>query len=255
MTHWTDTLFREQADLFAESFEDMFEAADEQVGDLLELLAESYDCEPARSLDVACGVGRHVLPLADRGVEAEGLDFSAEFVDRAREHASERDRTGEATFHEADMRTLEEWSGTYDLITILWNSIGYYGKETDVQVLADARELLSEDGVLVLDLSNRDFLLGNFDDATVSEDEERLSIYRQEYDPETGQFATTFDVFDVTDEGYDYVDRMEWENRLYAPPVLRELCLEAGYETVSLYGGFDGSDLTRESRRVVAVAR
>lgn len=255
MTHWADTLFREQADLFAESFEDMFEAADEQVGDLLELLAESYDCEPERSLDVACGVGRHVLPLAERGVEAEGLDFSGEFVERAREHASQRDLDGTATFHEADMRNLDEWSGSYDLVSVLWNSLGYYGRETDVQVLADARELLGDDGVLVVGLSNRDFLLGNFDEATVSEDEDRLSIYRQDYDAETGTFATTFDVFDVSDDGYEYVDTMEWENRLYAPPVLRELCEEAGFETVSLYGGFDGSDLTRESLRVVAVAR
>lgn len=255
MTHWADTLFREQAELFAESFEDMFEAADGEVTDLLELLADSYDCEPDHSLDVACGVGRHVLPLAERGVEAEGLDFSSEFVERARENASERDLTGNATIHEADMRNLDERTGTYDLITVLWNSIGYYGKETDVQVLADARELLSENGVLVLGLSNRDFLLGNFDEATVSEDEDRLSIYRQDYDPETGQFATTFDIFDVTDDGYEYVDTMEWENRLYAPPALGELCEAAGYETVSLYGGFDGSDLTRESHRVVAVGQ
>ncbi|WP_123538035.1 SAM-dependent methyltransferase [Halosimplex salinum] len=255
MSHWTERLFREQADLFAESFEDVFDAADEQVAALLDLLAEECDCEPERSLDIACGVGRHALALADRGVEAEGLDFSASFVERARERASDRGVADRTAFRHHDMRDLDEWSGEYDLITVFWNSIGYYGRATDERVLADARELLADDGVLVVELSNRDFLLRNFDAATVSESDDRLSVYRQAYDPGTGQFETTIDVFDATGAGYDYVDTMEWENRLYAPPVLRDLCESAGFETVSLFGGFDGSDLTLESERVVALAR
>ncbi|WP_436929279.1 SAM-dependent methyltransferase [Halosimplex halobium] len=255
MTHWADRVFREQADLFAEHFEDMFAAADEEVAALLDLLAAEYGCEPDISLDVACGVGRHVLALADRGVEAEGLDFSGPFLDRARDRASERGVADRTAFHHHDMRDIDELSGTYDLITVFWNSLGYYGRETDEEVLADARELLADNGVLAVELSNRDFLLRNFDEATVSESDGRLSIYRQAYDPATGEFETTIDVFDATGDGYDYVDTMEWENRLYAPPVLGELCESAGFETVSLFGGFDGSELTLESERVVALAR
>ncbi|WP_415379929.1 class I SAM-dependent methyltransferase [Halosimplex sp. TS25] len=255
MTHWADRLFREQADLFAESFEGMFEAADEEIGTLIDLLDEEFDCRPERSLDIACGVGRHVLALADRGVDAEGLDFSAEFVGRARDRASDRGLDDRTVFHEADMRDLGERSGSYDLITVFWNSLGYYDRETDVQVLADARELLAEEGVLVVEQSNRDFFLRNFDAATVSEDDGRFSVYRQTFDVETGRFSTRIDVFDATGEGYDYVDRMEWENRLYAPPVLRELCEDAGFEDVSLFGGFDGDDLTLESETVATIAR
>ncbi|WP_436926356.1 SAM-dependent methyltransferase [Halosimplex amylolyticum] len=255
MTHWAERLFREQADLFAESFEDMFEAADEEVADLLDLLSEAYDHDPDASLDVACGVGRHVLALAERGIQAEGLDFSPAFVERARDRASDRGLADRTEFRETDMRDLDERSGSYDLITVFWNSLGYYGRETDVAILADARELLTDDGVLVVELSNRDFYVRNFDEATVSEDDDRLSVYRQEFDVETGRFSTRIDIFDATGEGYDYVDRMEWENRLYAPPVLRELCEDAGFEDVSLFGGFDGSELTLESETVVAVAR
>ncbi|WP_459191181.1 SAM-dependent methyltransferase [Halosimplex sp. J119] len=255
MTHWADQLFREQADLFAESFEGMFEAADEEVADLLDLLAEDFDREPECSLDLACGVGRHVLALAERGIDAEGLDFSPEFVERARERAVDRGLGDRATFHEADMRDLDERSGSYNLITVFWNSLGYYGRETDVEVLAGARELLADDGVLVVGQSNRDFYLRNFDEATVSEGDDRMEVYRQAFDAASGRFSTQIDVFDVTDDGYDYVDRMEWENRLYAPPVLREICEDAGFADVTLFGGFDGSDLTLDSQRVVTVAR
>lgn len=261
MTHWADRLFRDQAGLFAEQFEDMFAAADAEVEELLDLLADEYDCEPERALDVACGVGRHALALADRGVDAEGLDFSEPFLDRARERASDRgvaDRTG---FHHGDMRDLDELSedgdlsGSYDLVTVFWNSLGYYGRETNEQILADARELLSDDGVLVVEQSNRDAFVADFDEATVTEDDGRLTVYRQDFDVETSRFTTTLDVFDTSGEGYEYVDTMEWENRLYAPPVLREICERAGFEDVSLFGGFDGSALTLESTRVVVVAR
>jgi len=261
MSHWADRLFREQADLFAEHFEDMFAAADAEVDNLLDLLAAEFDCEPERPLDVACGVGRHALALADRGVDAEGLDFSEPFLDRARERADDRGLDELTAFHHGDMRDLDELSengglsGGYDLITVFWNSLGYYGRETDEQILADARELLAEDGVLVVEQSNRDAFVADFDEATVTEDGDRLTLYRQEFDVETSRFATTLDVFDTAGEGYEHVDTMEWENRLYAPPVLRELCERAGFEDVTLLGGFDGSDLTLESTRLVVVAR
>jgi len=255
MSHWTDRVFREQADVFAEHFEDMFEAADREVDDLLDLLAAEFDCEPERSLDVACGVGRHVLALADRGVAAEGLDFSEPFLDRARERASARGVAARTDFHHHDMRDLGELSGSYDLITVCWNSLGYYGRETDEAILADARELLADDGVLVVEQSNRDAFVAGLDEATVTEDDDRLTVYRQAFDVETSRFATTLDVFDATGDGYEYVDTMEWENRLYAPPVLRELCERGGFEAVSLFGGFDGGDLTLDSTRVVVLAR
>ncbi|QLH76746.1 class I SAM-dependent methyltransferase [Halosimplex rubrum] len=255
MSHWADRLFRDQADLFAEHFEDMFAAADAEVADLLDLLAAEFDCEPDRSLDVACGVGRHALALADRGVEAEGLDFSEPFLDRARQRASDRGVADRTEFHHRDMRELDELSGSYDLVTVFWNSLGYYGRETDEAVLADARELLAEDGALVVEQSNRDAFVADLDGATVTEDDDRLTVYRQEFDVETSRFSTTLDVFDVVGDGYEHIDTMEWENRLYAPPVLRELCERGGFDDVALLGGFDGSDLTVESMRVVLVAR
>ena len=45
----------------------------------------------------------------------------------------------------------------------------------------------------------------------------------------TGRFHTQLDVFDAG-EGYEHDCSMEWENRIYAPAVLRELCEDAGSE-------------------------
>jgi len=258
VSHWTDRLFREQAGLFAAALEERVAAADGEVADLLALLDGAYGLDPERTLDVACGVGRHVLALADRGRDAEGLDFSADYVERARDRAAERGLADRATFHHADMRDLDAWGegrDPYDLVTVLWNSLGYYDRATDEAVLAAARDLLADDGALVVEMGNKDFYLADDQPTAVTEANGRLTVDQRTYDVETGRFHTTAHWFDATGDGYDYLDTLEWEQRMYAPVVLRELCQDTGFETVDLYAGFDGADLEQESPTVVVVAR
>lgn len=256
MSHWAETLFREQADTYAEFFAERFDAAADQVDSLDGLLAAECGVDPDSVLDLACGTGRHVLAFADRGLDAEGVDFSEPFLAEARERAAERGLADEATFRHGDVRELDDWSGSYDLVTNFWNSLGYYDRETDEQVLANARRLLSADGVLAVEFGNKDYYLANFEDASVAHDEdaERLFVERRDYDPETGRFHTTLDLFD-TEDGYDHVETMEWVQRMYAPVVLRELCEAAGFDDVSLFGGFDGRDLTLEADTLVVLAQ
>jgi SAM-dependent methyltransferase len=254
MPHWTETLFKEQADRYVDFFEQRFAAADAQAETLLDLVATEYGVEPETALDLACGTGRHVFAFADRGLDAEGLDFSEPFVERARTTAAERDLPGSVAFHEHDLRDLDEWTGSYDLVTSFWNSLGYYDRETDEQLLANARRLLSEEGVLVVEASNKDCYLANLEPASVSENG-RLFVERRDYDVETGRFHTKLDRFDATGEGYEHEYSMEWENRIYAPAVLRELCEDAGFDDVRLFGGFDGGTVTLDSDSVVLLAQ
>lgn len=157
MTHWTERLFKEQSDQYVEFFERRFGAADAQVDAVIDLVATEYDADPDSVLDLACGAGRHVVSFADRGLDAEGLDFSEPFVERAREYARERGVADRTTLREHDLREIDEVTGSYDLVTSFWNSLGYYDRATDERMLANARRLLTEDGVLVVEASNRDF--------------------------------------------------------------------------------------------------
>jgi SAM-dependent methyltransferase len=254
MTHWTETLFKEQADHYVDFFEQRFQAADAQAEALLDLVTSEYGIEPETALDLACGTGRHVFAFADRGLDAEGIDFSEPFVERARAATVEQDLVGSVAFHEHDLRELDEWTGNYDLVTSFWNSLGYYDRETDERMLANARRLLSDDGVLVVEASNKDCYLANLEPASVSENG-LLFVERRDYDVETGRFHTKLDRFDGTGEGYEHEYSMEWENRIYAPAVLRELCEDAGFDDVRLFGGFDGGAVTLDTDSVVLLAQ
>lgn len=130
----------------------------------------------------------------------------------------------------------------------------YYGKSTDVSMLSELKRLLSEEGVLAIEMGNREFFVKNFESSSVKEVDDELHVERREFDPETGRFETTIDVFSIVGSGYEHLDTMEFEPRLYAPVELKEMCEQAGFEEVSLFGGLEGGPLSLDSDLVVVLA-
>ena len=47
-------------------------------------------CPPGNALDIACGIGRNAIFLADRGYDVDALDISSIALDRAKQRASAR---------------------------------------------------------------------------------------------------------------------------------------------------------------------
>ncbi|HEY3215549.1 MAG TPA: methyltransferase domain-containing protein, partial [Candidatus Eisenbacteria bacterium] len=68
----------------------------------------------AEVLDLACGLGRHAIGMADRGYRVTGLDFNPRYLEIA---ATEAARTGaRVTWMAGDMRTLpfdQAFDGAY----------------------------------------------------------------------------------------------------------------------------------------------
>ena len=72
-------------------------------------LVEALELRPGhRVLDVGCGPGRHARALAERGIEAVGVDISPRFVELAREGAPRG-----ASFVVGDARALP-YDGEFD---------------------------------------------------------------------------------------------------------------------------------------------
>ncbi|MEA2238767.1 MAG: hypothetical protein QOC81_3491 [Thermoanaerobaculia bacterium] len=89
-------------------------------------------------LDVACGAGRHSIPLAKRGYPVTGLDFSATFLDEARRRAEAENIS--IAWRRGDMRALP-WRDRFGGALCFGNSFGYCdrdGTRAFVRSLADA---------------------------------------------------------------------------------------------------------------------
>lgn len=56
-------------------------------------------------------------------------------------------------FYLDDMRALDEWDGSYDLITSFWNSLGYYDMEFRPRIYApiELREMCRRAGFETID--------------------------------------------------------------------------------------------------------
>ena len=109
-------------------------------------------------LDLACGDGRHAVLLAEHGCCVTGLDLSPTLIQRARERAPE------LTFYQRDMREIP---GTYDLITSLFTSFGYF--ETDAEnaaVIAAVSRALNPGGHYWLDFINPAYVRAHLEPVT-----------------------------------------------------------------------------------------
>lgn len=89
-------------------------------------------------LDVACGVGRHSIPLARRGYRVTGVDLSTACLDEAQRRAEAEQLA--IAWHRGDMRELP-WRDRFDGALCFGNSFGYCdraGTRAFVRSLADA---------------------------------------------------------------------------------------------------------------------
>lgn len=99
-------------------------------------------------IDVACGYGRHSIPLTEAGFSVTGIDQSGCFIEKARIESSK------ATFIVGNIRDFNI-SEKCDVAINIFTSFGYFEDDAENQkVLANINSVLKDNGIFVLDLPN-----------------------------------------------------------------------------------------------------
>lgn len=86
----------------------------------------------ARILDLACGQGRHAIPLAQHGYRVTGLDLSEPSLTFAREAAAEAG--AKIDFVQADMREIP-FADEFDAVVNIFTAFGYLESEQEDQLV------------------------------------------------------------------------------------------------------------------------
>lgn len=126
--------------------------------DLIErLLAENGASGARRLLDLGCGTGNHVIPLAARGHTVTGVDRSPGMLARARE------KVAAATFpagvpapelREGDVRSVD-LGARFDAVLMMFAVLGYQHENADLlAALGTVRRHLEPGGLFVFDVWN-----------------------------------------------------------------------------------------------------
>jgi SAM-dependent methyltransferase len=105
-----------------------------------------------RVLDLCCGPGRHLVPLAAAGYVVTGLDADAGAIADAHAKVAEVES---ANVIRGDMRALPIVSGTLDAVVCLWQSFGHFDDATNLAVLAEVARVLRPGGRAIFDVYHR----------------------------------------------------------------------------------------------------
>ena len=109
--------------------------------------------QPGRALELGCGTGRLLVPLARRGASVTGLDRSAPMLDRARERARRLSRAKRPPLVRGDVRTLPFRDRTFQTVLAPYGLLQSLTKDADLEAtLAEAARVLKRGGRLGIDL-------------------------------------------------------------------------------------------------------
>jgi D-alanine-D-alanine ligase len=113
-------------------------------------------------LDICCGQGRHCSEFYKRGfTNVEGIDRSAFLVAKARNKSKLNGY--KIVFKEGDARNLQYPPDSFDVVTILGNSFGYFQHTADdIRVLQSAFKILKPGGKILIDIADGSFLKHKF---------------------------------------------------------------------------------------------
>lgn len=204
----------------------------------------------ARLLDLACGFGRHAVELAARDYEIAGLDVSMAMLQRALNEAQRRGLS--IKFVHGDMRELN-FNGIFDACFCWQTSFGYFDDRTNVQVAKGIARALKPGGRFLLDVVNRDYVVGEMPSRTWWEGHECVFLEEVEFD---NHFSVLH-----TKRSFIYEDGSpprEFSSyiRLYSLHELRQLLHFAGFRVLEVSGNIHhrGSFLGPSSPRIILLA-
>lgn len=196
-----------------------------------------------RVLDLACGPGRHVPPLADRRARIVGLDLSGPLLRRARATLG-----GGARLVRGDMRALPFRGGAFDLVVNLFTSFGYFSTDDAHTVaLAEMHRVLRPGGHLVLDYFNAEHVTATLVPAERRQaGEQTVDIRRRITDD--GRYVVK--EMHLVDEDRTYLERV----RLFTPDDLTAMLCGLGFAVQARLGDYGGAPLGGDSPRAILVA-
>ncbi len=183
----------------------------------------------SRVLDVGCGLGVQSVELASRGYHLVGLDISATMVSRAYDEAE--DRGLRIDFVRGDMReaTFEQ---PFDALLCWGTSFGYFDEGDNERAVRQFHRALKPQGVLLLEVVNRDFMIGSQPNQVWFEVDGAVCMEETDFDYQTSRLRVKRRV--ANNSGHQNDRR--YSIRLYALHELQSLLERNGFRVDEVSG-------------------
>ena len=221
-----------------------------QIAFLLEMLPEHKDIS---ILDIGCGDGVHIAGLSEHGYQnLTGLDYDIQQIQKA------KNRLATANFIQKDFITH---SGTYQFVFSFFGGFGY-GWNRDV--LQDARHIynmLADDGIVVLDLINRDFFLYTSPLLRWHFDGEEICTEHAEFFEDRSLLHTrrqyiSSKVYPASQQNMQQNQKtFDWIQRCFSPTEIEILLQALGFGILHIYANEQKETPSKSHQRILVVAQ
>lgn len=206
-----------------------------------------------RLLDVCCGIGRHSHALAARGLSVVGLDYTPTFLRRAVQ-------SGPAvgllfgsvpSFVRGDMRRIPARSETFDAAVNLFTSFGYFQTDEEHEsAIHEVARILRPGGRFLIDTFHHTGVAAAFLAADWNEIPGGYLLQKRDWDARRGRADSEW-IFIRDGKSRAFPVSI----RAYTCPEMERMLAQAGMQTTSVWGGWDGRALTLDSRRLIIAAK
>jgi len=228
--------------------------------------ASTSSAQDVSIIELGCGSGRILLPLARAGYAITGIDTSTAMLARAQErlHAEPTAIQQRVTLLEADMTQFKAQDNSFDWAIMPYNTFMHLEPSQMSLALKKIAQSLGKNGRLFIDLINPTAIANTPNDRlltlenTFTDPENDHIVVQQsssQLDDDTQTLHITW-LYDATPPEGGAIHRTVAQatyHYLY-PHQLELLLREAGLRLISITGNYDDSPYTEESQRLLIQA-
>lgn len=217
-------------------------------------------------LELGCGTGRIVLPLAQAGYTVMGLDNSAAMLAQARQKVGQEPPAVQEriTLVQGDMSDFVVENGRFPLIIIPYNTLLHLQPRQVTQTFVCISKHLAENGRLLIDLTNP-FIIAQ------TPNDRMVTLERTFTDPATGHIVAQFASNWLDDDAqqlhitwlYDAslpdggpIQRTiaQFDYHYLFPHQLEMLLRQTGLQLQEIWGDYDQSPFDEDSPRLILLS-
>lgn len=203
--------------------------------------------ESCKTLDLACGAGRHAIAFACLGHDVTAIDISQSLLDEA--HRETAKQKLKINYLNADIRTFKS-ADKFHLVLNVFTSFGYSEKdEENFSVFRTAENNLKDGGSFVFDFLNENYVKKTL--VPYSRNISGGTVFEQ-----VREIKNNFVMKDIIIQSDGKINTFNERVKMYDSERLTAELENAGLTVESVWGDYKGGEFVKNySPRFIAVCR
>lgn len=218
-------------------------------------VSDLAEVREGKLLDVACGTGRHALAFAELGYDVTAADINEELLAVGREAAGDRVR-----FVQGDMCDLHVDGGPFELVTCLFDSIGY--PQEDDRIVSALRSLgrhTAPGGRIVLEFLHAPAIVRGAEAVRIKrlvlrDGRKLVRTSETTLELERMLMHVQYELWAIAGDGRVEHEEERQTNRLFSVPEMRLLAAAAGLVVRAVVPAYTDGEIGPETFHVLLVA-